>query len=140
MAEKPKSLLEGGAPNALSEGAARFDRLIESVKAQQMPAAEVAAAPSPNPLLHTSPGEVWSRQFQSQAIGPEQQGVSLADLAPVPRTALVPPMPAIEIVPERKAEFAPPPVTPALEAPLSTQLRKPDKPRRSLLGRLFGSG
>ena len=137
MAEKPKSLLEKGAPNALSEGAARFDRLIESVKAQQMPAAEVSAPPTPNPLLHSSPGEEWARRFQSQAIGPEQMRVSLGDLAPVPKAMLVPPMPAREIVPERRAEFAPPSVAPGREMPLGTQLGKPEKPRRSFLARLF---
>ena len=143
MAEKMKSLLEGGPLNALGEGAARFDRLIESVKLQQQPtpAQEPVAAPAPNPLLHASPGEEWARRFQSQAIGPEQWGVSLGDLAPVPKAMLVPPMPTPDFVPERTTERAadlpPRPAAPVLEAPLGTQLGKQEKPRRSFLGRLF---
>jgi hypothetical protein len=143
MAEKMKSLLEGGPLNALGEGAARFDRLIESVKAQQlpMPAPEPVAAPAPNPLLHASPGEEWARRFQSQAIGPEQWGVSLSDLVAVPKAMLVPPIPMPDFVPERTAERAadlpPRPAAPVLEAPLGTKMGKPEKPRRSFLGRLF---
>lgn len=139
MAEKTKSLLEGGPLNALGEGAARFDRLIESVKTQQQqtPPAEPVAAPAPNPLLHASPGEEWARRFQSQAIGPEQWGVSLGDLAPVPKALLVPPMPTPDFVPERAADLPPRPAAPVLEAPLGTQLGKSEKPRRSFLGRLF---
>jgi len=138
MAEKPKSLLEGGPANALGAGAARFDQLIESVKAQYAPPAEGATAPlATNPLLHVSPGEAWSRNFQSQSIGPNVQSLALSDLAAVPRAMVVPPAP--EIVPPKAAEIAPRPV---LAAPMAVQLGRPEKlaerPRRSWLGRLFG--
>ena len=146
MAEKPKSLLEGGpanalganalGANALGEGAARFDQLIETVKAQYAPPADGTQRFATNPLLHVSPGETWSRNFQSQSIGPNVQSLALSDLAPVPRGMVVPPAP--EIVPSRAAEIAPRPV---VAAPMATQLGKPEKlvkPRQSWLGRMFG--
>ena len=137
MAEKPKSLLEGGPADALGRGAARFDQLIESVKAQYAAPAEAAAPPASNPLLHVSPGEAWSRNFQSQAIGPNAAGIALSELASVPRAVLVPA--AADIVPGRAAEIAPRTVG---AASLSVQLGRPEKlaerPRRSWLGRLFG--
>jgi hypothetical protein len=137
MTEKPKSLLEGGPANALGEGAARFDQLIESVKAQYAPPSADAARPvAANPLLHVSPGEAWSRNFQSQSIGPNVPGLRLSDLAPVPRAMVVPPAP--DIVPSRAAEIAPRPV---VAAPMAERLGKPEKlvkPRQSWLGRMFG--
>lgn len=137
MTEKPKSLLEGGPANALGEGAARFDQLIESVKAQYAPPSADAAQPvAANPLLHVSPGEAWSRNFQSQSIGPNVQGLRLSDLAPVPRAMVVPPAP--DIIPSRAAEIAPRPV---VAAPMAERLGKPEKlvkPRQSWLGRMFG--
>ena len=136
MAEKPKSLLESGATNALGEGAARFDQLIESVKAQYAPPATGTVPRESNPLLHVSPGEEWSRNFQSQSIGPNAQSLSLSDLAPVPRAMIVPTAP--EIVPSRAGEIAPRPV---VAAPMGAQLGKPEKlvkPKTSWLGRMFG--
>jgi hypothetical protein len=136
MAEKPKSLLEGGPANALGEGAARFDQMIESVKTQFAPPSAGTQKFATNPLLHVSPGEEWSRNFQSQSIGPNVQSLSLSDLASVPRSAFAPQ--ASEIVPSRTAEFAPKPV---VAAPMGAQLGMPEKlvkPRRSWLGRMFG--
>jgi hypothetical protein len=140
MAEKPKSLLEGGSTNALGnalgEGAARFDQLIETVKAQYAPPADGTQKFATNPLLHVSPGEAWSRNFQSQSIGPNVQSLALSDLAPVPRAMVLPTAP--EIVPPRTADIASRPV---VTAPMSNQLGKPErlvKPRQSWLGRMFG--
>jgi hypothetical protein len=138
MAEKPKSLLEGGPMNALDAGAARFDRLIEEVRAQRAaPAQAPSAMPVSNPLLPISPGEAWARNFQSHSIGPEARGVSVSDLAPVPRAALIPP--AADIVPTRTMETAVPrPVETA--APMSVQIGKADRlerPKKSWLGRMF---
>ena len=144
MTEKPKSLLEGGpanalGANALGEGAARFDQMIETVKAQYAPPSDGTQKFATNPLLHVSPGEAWSRHFQSQSIGPIAPGLALSDLAAVPRAAIVPPAP--EIVPSRAAEIAPRPVVVAAE-PMAVHLGKPqklvEKPRASWLGRLFG--
>jgi hypothetical protein len=136
MAEKPKSLLEGGPANALGEGAARFEKLIESVKAQHAAPVEAARAATPNPLLRESPGEAWSRSFQSQGIGPDAGGFNLADLAPVPRAMIVPPMTASDIVPDRRAEIVSRPTV----APMGTKIGKPQEARRrSWLGRMFGS-
>lgn len=143
MAEKPKSLLEGGSPNrgpadALGAGAARFDQLIESVKAQYATPGDAAPPPASNPLLHVSPGETWSRNFQSQSIGPNAQSLARSDLASIPRGAIVPP--ASEILSNRAAEIAPRPGIVA--APMAVQLGRPEKlvekPRTSWLGRLFG--
>jgi hypothetical protein len=140
MAEKPKSLLEGGSTNALGnalgEGAARFDQLIETVKAQYAPPADGTQKFATNPLLHASPGEAWSRNFQSQSIGPNVQSLALSDLASVPRAMVLPTAP--EIVPPRAADIASRPV---VSAPMSNQLGKPErlvKPRQSWLGRMFG--
>jgi hypothetical protein len=136
MAEKPKSLLEGGPANALGEGAARFDQLIETVKAQYAPPGEAVQNFATNPLLHVGPGEQWSRNFQSQSIGPNVQSLSLSDLAPVPRAMIVPSAP--EIVLPKAAEIAP---RPGMAAPMAEQFARPEKlvkPRQSWLGRMFG--
>jgi hypothetical protein len=140
MAEKPKSLLEGGSTNALGnalgEGAARFDQLIETVKAQYAPPADGTQKFATNPLLHVSPGEAWSRNFQSQSIGPNVQSLALSDLASVPRAMVLPTAP--DIVPPRAADIASRPV---VSAPMANQLGKPErlvKPRQSWLGRMFG--
>ena len=135
MPEKPKSLLEGGPADALGEGAARFAQLIESVKAQQAAPVEAARATTPNPLLRESPGETWSRNFQSQSIAPGMGGFGPSDLAPVPRAMIVPPISASDIVPSRTAEIAPRPAV----ASMGTQMGKPPETRRrSWLGRMFG--
>jgi hypothetical protein len=139
MPEKPKSLLEGGPMNALDAGAARFDRLIEEVRAQRAaPTHTPSAAPTSNPLLPVSPGEAWARNFQSHSIGPETLGVSVSDLTPVPRAALIPPAPAAEVVPARAAEVIAP--RPVEVAPMSVQIGRGDRlerPKRSWLGRMF---
>jgi hypothetical protein len=138
MAGKPKSLLEGGPHNALGEGAARFDRLIDEVRAQRAAPVQAPPAPAANPLLPESPGETWARNFRSQSIGPETRGVSLSDLAPVPRAMIVPPMTAGDIAPGRKADIVP--QKPAA-APMGLKIGKPErdvKPRKSWLGRMFG--
>jgi len=139
MAEKPKSLLEGGPANALDAGAARFDRLIEEVRAQRAaPVQAPAATAVANPLLPVGPGEAWARNFQSHSIGPETPGVSVADLAPVPRAVLIPPVSAADIVPSRAAEIAMP--KPVEAAPMSVQIGRGDRlerPRKSWLGRMF---
>ena len=83
MAEKPKSLLEGGTVNALSEGAERFAQLIESVKAQQA-ARSMRRQPRRPTRCCGKSGEAWSRNFQSQSIAPDVNGFALADLAPLP--------------------------------------------------------
>ncbi len=135
MAEKPKSLLEGATVNALSEGAERFAQMIESVKAQQAAPVDVAPAKTPNPLLRESPGEAWSRNFQSQSIAPDVNGFALSDLAPLPRAMIVPPISASDIAPGRSAEIAPRPAM----ASMGTQMGKPPEARRrSWLGRMFG--
>ena len=135
MAEKPKSLLEGGPANALSEGAARFEQMIESVKAQHAAPVEAAPAKMPNPLLRESPGEAWSRNFQSQSIAPGVSSFALSDLAPLPRAMIVPPISPSDIAPSRTAEIAPRPAV----APMGTQMGKPTETRRrSWLGRMFG--
>lgn len=135
MADKPKSLLEGGPANALGEGAARFEQLIESVKAQHAAPVDAAPAVKANPLLQESPGEAWSRRFQSQSIGPDIARFDPADLAPVPRAMIVPPISASDIVPDRRAEIAPRPGM----APMAMHIgKKAEAPRRSWLSRMFG--
>lgn len=145
MAEKPKSLLEGGPVNALGEGAARFDKLIEEVRAGRAAPVEAPPAEIANPLLPESPGESWARNFQSQSIGPETRGVALSDLAPVPRAMIVPPIAAADIAPSRTADIAPDrvaevvPPKPAAGAPMGLRVGKPEETRkRSWLGRMFG--
>lgn len=132
MAEKPRSLLESAPDDPLSAGVARFEKLIETVKVQQAQSTPQAPAAPANPLLYTSPGEEWSRQFQSQSIGPELKGLTMSDLAPF-RPAMVTPPAAPDIVPTRTADIAPPSAARALGA----QIGRPEKPRRSWLGRMF---
>jgi hypothetical protein len=140
MAEKTRSLLETAPASALGEGAARFDRLIESVKASQ---SSVPAPTTPaviqNPLFQTSPGEEWSRQFQSQSFGPELKSLSLSDLAPVPR-ALLMPDDLSSLAPGRNGDFAAPRSAEIATRPppLGAGIGKPEKARRSWLGRMFG--
>jgi hypothetical protein len=106
------------------------------VKAQYAPPGEAVQNFATNPLLHVGPGEQWSRNFQSQSIGPNVQSLSLSDLAPVPRAMIVPPAP--EIVLPKAAEIAP---RPGMAAPMAEQFARPEKlvkPRQSWLGRMFG--
>lgn len=142
MADKPKSLLEGGG-NALGEGAARFDRLIESVRVQQAPQKETPAPPPANPLLSVGPQEAWTRQFQSQAIGPELSGLARSDYAAVPRDAFMPrhasdilPAKSADIAPDRTAEVVVPPSAPGGDLRPGRQALA-ERPRRSWLARLF---
>jgi hypothetical protein len=131
MAEKVKGLLDGAAGDALSEGAARFDRLIESVKAQ--PAAPAASAPQPvrNPLMAVSPEENWAKRFDTQAVGSDFGARLPVDIAPLPHAVVVP---VPQIVPSRAAEAL---ARPSVQ-PLGAEIGKPV--RRSWLGRVFGRG
>ncbi len=136
MAEKTKSLLDGPAGGALAEGAARLERLIQSVKAQQAQADQRPAAPVRNPLLVVSPEEEWSRHYQSLGIGHEGRGLTLSDLAPLPRAMIMPepelgkpviPGPAMDVVAKAPA------------AAIGEGLPQAVRPRRSWLGRLLRS-
>lgn len=135
MVEKPKGLFEAGMANSLSEAAARFGRLIEDVRSSQKGVAAPSVVPSSvaNPLLSVSPEEEWSRRFRTEGIGPEPHGLSPADLTPLPRSVLVPPV-APAVIPSRAVEPAPQLVPGAL----GTQIGKTQEQRRSLLARLFG--
>lgn len=133
MADNPKSLLDQPARGAFAEGAARFERLIQSVKVQQADNGPSPAALPDNPLLAVSPEEEWSRQFRSVGIGPERRGLSPSDLAPLPRAMALPefvaPKPAVAAAPT--AELAPKP------AAIGAGMGKSEPPRRSWLGRML---
>lgn len=134
MADKPKSLLEGGA-DSLSEAAARFERLVQDVKSSQKGVAPSSPPPpAANPLLSVSPEEEWSRRFRTEAIGPEPHRLSPGDLAPLPRSVVVPPVAPAVVSPSRAVEPAPRLVPGAM----GPQIGKTDNPRRSLIARLFG--
>src|SRR5271165_5693540 len=102
MVEKTNSLLDQPAPDAFAEGAARFERLIQSVKSQHANNDAKPAALPLNPLLAVSPEEEWSKQFQNVGIGPERGRLSLTDLAPLPRAMIMPELaPFADLVPDR---------------------------------------
>lgn len=132
MSENNKGLLGRHAAGALSEGAARFERLIEAVKAQQAPPSAHEVRPMSNPLVPASPEEEWARQYQSQAIGPEPPAIPVSELRAVPRGLFVP-SPVPSFVPSRLAEIAPKPAA----AAIGEMMGKPARPRRSWFGRLM---
>ncbi len=131
MAEKPKSLLEGGAVDALGEGAARFERVIDSVKRQHAVVPEKSHAPAGNPLLSASPGEEWARQYQTQVIGPDARRITPAELSPVARAMILPA--SDNLAPPRVAEIAP---KVAVGRP-DIRFGQAEKPKKSWLGRMF---
>ncbi len=132
MGENTKGLLDRPVTGALSEGAARFERLIETVKAQQVAPLAHEALPVSNPLVPASPEEEWARQYRSQAIGPELPSISISGLAAVPRAFVLPPA-VHTIVPDRLAGIAPMPVTGAI----GESMGRPERPRRSWFSRLL---
>lgn len=134
---KDKILRQGPAPGAFAEGAARFEELARSVKAQQV--TEQQGAPFPeNGVLMASPDEVWAAKYMSQSIGPSGTHAA-ATLAPVPHAAAIAPdfselkrsyAPASEFTPRGSAK-------PGLSAPMAVRLGREERPRRSWLTRLF---
>ena len=102
--------------------------MIETVKSQQAAPVAPPAQTATNPLLSISPQEEWHRKYQSQPIG--LAGAPLGDLARVPRAMI---LPAVEIVPSRTTALAPE----ARPSALGAQIGKPEKPKRSWLGRLL---
>jgi hypothetical protein len=133
MAEKPKTLLEGGAADALGEGAARFEKVIEGVKRQHAVTPEPTRAPAANPLLSAGPGEEWARRYQSQAIGPMPDPLSAGELAPVPRALIMRAITPENPILSRAAEIAP---KVSVGAP-DIRFGRGEKPRKSWLGRMF---
>jgi hypothetical protein len=136
MAEKPKTLLEGGAGDALGEGAARFEKVIDGVKRQHAVTPEPTRTPAANPLLSASPGEEWARRFQSQAIGPMPSPLSAGELAPVPRAMIMPAIAPENPILPRAANIAP---KASVGAP-NIRFGGPEKPRKSWLARVFSRG
>jgi len=133
MTEKTKGLLESGTRNAFGEGAARFDRLIESVKTQHAVRVQSESAPVSNPLTAVSPEEEWSKQFQSLGIGPERHAITPSEMAFVPRGAILAGVPPVrDIAPSRATEIVGRP------SPSGADMGKPVKAKRSWLGRVFG--
>jgi hypothetical protein len=133
VAESSKGLTDGLKGDALGEGAARLERIIETVKNNHaQPARTVNQAVGANPLLAAGPGEEWSRRFQSNPIGPDPRGLSISDFAEIPRATIIP-APTADLVPQGFGGTGSKLRTPALGA----QIGKPAAPKRSWLGRLL---
>lgn len=115
---------------SLTDGAERFDRLIQGVKDRQL--SEVTNAPAPKTIgaaFAVSPEEAWSRRFMTAGIGPQ--------------AIAAPQMPSVGLT----APFSGQPFKPAVasEAVVADEMRlmprgqPPAKParRRSWVGRFF---
>lgn len=138
MADERKGLLEKGAADGLAEGAAYFDRLIESVRLNRNPPSPQAPAALSNPLLSASPGEAWAKEFQTQSIGPEGGRTAVVDFAPLPKWVVVPPPP--DAFPAARA-FAPKiDLAPPKDFVPEKRFAEPETPRRSWLRRVFLGG
>jgi hypothetical protein len=94
MSDKVKSLQEPQ-KDPLSEGAARFDRLIESVRVKAVQTVGTAP-PQTNPLALSNPEEDWARRYRSLSIGPELRGIATQDLPGFPLKAVLPDVPMAE--------------------------------------------
>lgn len=138
MSEERKGLLENGAADGLAEGAAHFERLIESVRLNRNPPPLQTPAALTNPLLSASPGEAWAKEFQTQSIGPDGGRTAVVDFAPLPKLVVVPPPP--EMFPAAR-EFAPRiDLAPPKDFVPQRRLAEADRPRRSWLRRVFLGG
>ena len=138
MSDERKSLLDKGAVDGLADGAAHFDRLIESVRLNRIPPSQHAPAAVSNPLLSASPGEAWAREFQTQSIGPEGGRTAMVDFAPVPKFVVVPPPPETLL---STREFAPKiDLAPPKDFVPRKRLKETESPKRSWLRRVFLSG
>jgi hypothetical protein len=126
----------GESVNSLSEGAARLERIVLSVKARQL--AETHNAPALRPAsdgFSHSPDEIWSKNYMTVGIGPSQRGST--------------PMPGVSTAfrlpeqPRGVAKLQPPlvhsPARPAIGATIGEALAKPAR-RRSWLARLVLGG
>ena len=134
MADNSRTLLEQGAGDALGEGAARFERVIESVKRQQAVAPEALPQTiAVNPLLSASPGEEWARRFQTQAIGPDFGPINPGELPSAARAMILPAIEREAVIPSRTSEFVP---KRAVE-PVEIGFGRPQKPKKSWIGRMF---
>jgi hypothetical protein len=117
---------------SLSEGADRFDRLINGVKERQF--SEVHNAPMPKAVstaFAVSPEEAWSRKFMTAGIGPKEFAVPQMPSIPVaaPLTgqmfrAAPEPLPARPALPDVRP------------GPIGQTLAKAPR-RRSWVGRFF---
>ncbi|HWU26445.1 MAG TPA: hypothetical protein VN154_08585 [Rhizomicrobium sp.] len=140
MSDERKSLLEKASGDSLAEGAAHFDRLVESAKLNRMSPRAEALTAAPNPLLPASPGEAWAKQFQTQSIGPDAGRTAMVDFAPLSAKMVVIPPPPEAILPER--QFAPQmDLAPPSDFRPEKRFGTPERPkRRSWLRRLFSDG
>ena len=120
---------------SLSDGADRFDRLIKGVKDRQY--TDVHNAPAPKAISNAfvvSPEEAWSRKFMTAGIGPQEfaapQMPSIALAAPLTgQTFRAAPEPVAVASIAAPGELRP--------AAIGHTLAKPERPRRSWVGRFF---
>lgn len=138
MTEGSKPLSDAPGRDALADGAARFDQMIETVRAQHAPAARNEPEPIPNPFLTSSPGEDWAREYQNFAIGPAAATPSLSELPVAPKSLLMPGRVELAKVSSPVPSAAAPPPAPVIdERPIGNRIGKAER-RRSWFARMFG--
>jgi hypothetical protein len=113
MGDKGRGLNDEPVPGALSEGAARFDRMIEQVRMQYVRKEEGAPVPVSNPLTAVSPEEEWSSRYRSLGIASEPGNGPPMEFPRFPRLSVLPELapakePAKETVKEMVREVEPP--------------------------------
>ncbi|MBU6444581.1 MAG: hypothetical protein KGR48_11790 [Alphaproteobacteria bacterium] len=134
---RPKPLAEQAGPGPFAEAAHRLDAMAETIKARQ--AAEQQAKNGAAPVV--PPEQRWASQFANQAIGPAGAEPSSVH-APVRHARTIAPdlsalkasaVPLPERVSQRmdvRLDLKP--------GAMAERLARKEKPRRSLLARLFG--
>ena len=135
MADKPEMAPSG----PLAEGAARFDRLVRTVKDGQLARTKTGLNQPPTEAFVLSPEEAWAKKYMPHCIGPVCYGPITAAGLPSFARAGAPPAES----PRTHGFVAPAAAAKALKTTSASVLEaigrvigKPTKPR-SWLGRLF---
>ncbi len=131
---RPMPLREEAGPGPFAQGAARFDELAQSIKARQSSEQRAECITPVAP-----PEEVWSSQFASLTIGPARTDGTRVHAPVLHARTVAPDLSAL------KATAVPRPERmdmrlDAKPGAMAERLGRVEKPRRSLLARLFGRG
>ena len=126
----------GESRGTFSEAAQRLERVVLSLKAQQL--AQTHNVPQLKPAadpFNQSPDEIWSKNYMTVGIGPSQRGVASKSKSRDAFTAAEPSPRATKL----QSEFAQSPVPSAKTQTIGDALAKPAR-RRSWLARIFRGG
>ncbi len=132
---------DGG--NPFADGMERLDRVVRSVKTQQIQERQGPLQVAPNRMNAISPDELWARQFSNQCIGPVCFG-------PAPKVEM--PLPLANVMQSfsaaRQTAYTAPAAVPskpasgtkraaAVSEPIGVAIGKKVR-RGGIFGRLFG--